>query len=97
MPLARDVMQTHLVTVEPELPLVDVHRLFVEEEITGAPVVDDTGRLLGVISSTDLLRAVDGPLTVGRFLSNIWNAPSYTRLHVPRDPRVAEREFCRGS
>ena len=59
MPLARDVMQTHLVTVEPELPLVDVHRLFVEEEITGAPVVDETGRLLGVISSTDLLRAVD--------------------------------------
>jgi len=59
MPLARDVMQTQLVTVEPELPLIDVHRLFVEEEITGAPVVDETGRLLGVISSTDLLRAVE--------------------------------------
>ena len=59
MPLARDLMQTHLVTVEPELPLIDVHRLFVEEEITGAPVVDETGRLLGVISSTDLLRAVE--------------------------------------
>jgi CBS domain-containing protein len=59
MPVARDVMQTHLVTVEPELPLVDVHRLFVEEEITGAPVVDETGRLVGVISSTDLLRAVE--------------------------------------
>jgi CBS domain-containing protein len=59
MALARDVMQTQVVTVEPELPLVDVHRLFVEEEITGAPVVDDEGRLLGVISSTDLLRAVE--------------------------------------
>jgi CBS domain-containing protein len=58
MPVAHDVMQTHLVTVEPELPLIDVHRLFVEEEITGAPVVDETGRLVGVISGTDLLRAV---------------------------------------
>jgi CBS domain-containing protein len=59
MPLARDLMQTHLVTVAAELPLIEVHRLFVEEEITGAPVVDETGRLLGVISSTDLLRAVE--------------------------------------
>ena len=57
--LARDVMQTHVVTVEPELPLIDVHRLFVEEEITGAPVADETGRLVGVISSTDLLRAIE--------------------------------------
>ncbi len=57
-PLARDVMQTHLVTVEPDLPLIDAHRLFVEEEITGAPVVDETGRFIGVISSTDLVRAI---------------------------------------
>lgn len=57
--LARDVMQSHVVTVEAELPLLDVHRLFVEEEITGAPVVDEVGRLVGVISSSDLLRAVE--------------------------------------
>lgn len=56
---ARDVMQTHLITVEPETPLLDVHRLFVEEEINGAPVVDETGKLLGVISSLDLLREVE--------------------------------------
>lgn len=57
--LARDVMQTHVISVELDLPLLDVHRLFVEEEINGAPVVDDTGRLLGVITSLDLLRAVE--------------------------------------
>lgn len=56
---ARDIMQTHLITVEPATPLLDVHRLFVEEEINGAPVVDETGRLLGVISSLDLLREVE--------------------------------------
>lgn len=56
---ARDVMQTHVITVDPDLPLLDAHRLFVEEEIHGAPVVDETGRLLGVVSSADLLRAVD--------------------------------------
>jgi CBS domain-containing protein len=56
---ARDVMQSQVLTVEPETPLLEVHRLFVEEEINGAPVVDETGRLLGVISSRDLLREVE--------------------------------------
>lgn len=56
---ARDVMQTHLIKVSPEAPLIEVHRLFVDEEINGAPVVDDEDRLQGVISSMDLLRAVE--------------------------------------
>jgi CBS domain-containing protein len=58
-PQARDVMERHVITVDPDLPLLDAHRLFVEEEIHGAPVVDETGRVLGIISSADLLRAVD--------------------------------------
>jgi CBS domain-containing protein len=55
---ARDVMQEDMVTVSPDLPLLDAHQLFVSEEIHGAPVVDDQGALVGVISSADLLRAV---------------------------------------
>lgn len=57
--LARDVMQSFMLKVNPETPLIDVHRLFVEEEIGGAPVVDDADRLLGVVTSLDLLRAVE--------------------------------------
>ena len=41
-----------------------------------------------------LLEAVDAKLTPGRFFSNIWHSVSYTRLHVPSDPTVAEREWC---
>jgi len=55
---ARDVMQEQVVCVGPNTPLINVYRLFVEEEINGAPVVDETGALLGVISSSDLLRVV---------------------------------------
>jgi CBS domain-containing protein len=54
---ARDVMQTRIVTVAPDAPLPAVQRLFVEEGIHGAPVVDDEGRVLGVITTMDLLRA----------------------------------------
>jgi CBS domain-containing protein len=55
----REVMQGHVLSVGVNTPLIDVYRLFVEEEISGAPVVDDNGTLVGVISSTDLLRAVE--------------------------------------
>ena len=59
MPLrARDLMETDLLTVAPETPVIDVHRLFVEDEIHGAPVVDDDFRVVGVVSALDLLRTV---------------------------------------
>jgi CBS domain-containing protein len=73
-PQARDVMETHVITVDPELPLLDAHRLFVEEEIHGAPVVDETGRVLGIVSSADLLRAVDDEEG-----SDAGRAPGYLR------------------
>jgi CBS domain-containing protein len=56
--LARDIMQKDLVTLSPDLPLLDAHQLFVSEEIHGAPVVSDEGEVVGVVSSADLLRAV---------------------------------------
>ena len=63
---ARDIMETRVVTVSPDLPLLDAHRLFSEREIHGAPVVSDDGVLLGVISSSDLLRAVSEEHSTGR-------------------------------
>lgn len=56
---ARDLMEEHVVTVSPETALLDVHRLFVEEQISAAPVVDDEERVIGVITSTDLVRALE--------------------------------------
>jgi len=56
---AGEIMERHVNSVSEETPLFDVYRLFVEEEIHGAPVVSESdGRVVGVISSADLLRAV---------------------------------------
>jgi len=54
---AADIMQTQVVTVAPTDPLLSVQRLFFEEEIHGAPVVDETSRVRGMITSMDLIRA----------------------------------------
>lgn len=62
------------ITVSPETPLVSVHQLFVEEEINGAPVVDEKGDVLGVISSLDLLRGVQDEYGAG-----VATAPRYFR------------------
>lgn len=55
---ARDVMQSPVVSIERDASLLDAHRLFVEEEIHGAPVVDADGAVVGVLSTLDLLRTV---------------------------------------
>ena len=47
---ASDVMVKDVITVTESMPLKDVARMFVEKKITGAPVVNVEGELVGVIS-----------------------------------------------
>ena len=51
-------------------------------------------RALQCAPIADLLHAIDEPMTPGRFLSNFWHSPSFTKLHIPADPIQAERELC---
>jgi len=53
---ARDVMQTQVITVNLLDPLDHVEKIFAEEDIHGAPVVDERGAVLGIISTSDLVR-----------------------------------------
>jgi CBS domain-containing protein len=53
--MARDVMNSNVVSVLTTMDLRDLAKMFLEKGITGAPVVDDNGDLAGVISQTDLI------------------------------------------
>ncbi|MEN8161567.1 MAG: CBS domain-containing protein [Myxococcota bacterium] len=55
---AGDLMTQSVVSVDPETPLGEVYRLFTGEQIHGAPVVDEQERVVGVITSSDLLRSI---------------------------------------
>lgn len=59
IPTARDLMQAGVISVHASASLGDVYRVLREAEISGAPVVDDGDNLVGVITSSDLLRALD--------------------------------------
>lgn len=52
----RDIMNVAVVTVSPETTVRHLARLLSDEEISGAPVVDQAGSLQGVVSATDVVR-----------------------------------------
>jgi CBS domain-containing protein len=53
---ARDVMAAEPVCVEPSTSIRRLVRLFEEYEISGAPVVDEEGKVVGMVTKTDLIR-----------------------------------------
>lgn len=61
----RTVMTREVKTVRPETPLDEALQLFVRAQIHGAPVVDAEGRLLGMVSFTDLAERAGEDVTVG--------------------------------
>jgi CBS domain-containing protein len=49
-----EVMTTDLVTVSPDTSLQEAIQILAERKISGLPVVDAQGKLVGIISETDL-------------------------------------------
>ena len=56
---ARDVMVAPVVTVKPSATVQEVAKQFLERQISAAPVVDDNGKLVGIVSEGDLLHRVE--------------------------------------
>lgn len=52
----RDIMNTEVVTVSPGATVRELTRVLVDAEISGTPVVDSYGTLVGVVSNTDVVR-----------------------------------------
>lgn len=52
-----DVMTRQVVTVSANMTMSEAADLFMEKQITGAPVVDEHGRCVGVVSGTDFVHS----------------------------------------
>jgi CBS domain-containing protein len=55
-----EIMSKHVLCVTAELGVQALATLFLDEGISGAPVVDDEGRPIGVVSKTNLVRLAYG-------------------------------------
>jgi len=72
-----DLMTIEPVTVTVDAPIEEAQRLIVEFGVSGLPVVDDSGSLVGVISQTDFMHLDNSD--VGRLIH-----------HKPSGIRVGE-------
>ncbi|MEW6117979.1 MAG: CBS domain-containing protein [Nitrospirota bacterium] len=52
---AKDIMTKDVITVTPTTTVEDLARILTEHKISGAPVVNENGELIGVVTETDLI------------------------------------------
>lgn len=52
---AKDIMTKDVLTAHPDTTVAELAQLLTRNNIGGAPVVDETGRLLGVVTENDLI------------------------------------------
>ncbi len=72
----RDIMVHPVHTVDPRASVCALVRLLVREQISGAPVVDGKGKLVGVVSTSDVLRLLssEGEVPTG---DPLWEVPGF--------------------
>ena len=52
---AKDIMTKEVITVKPETTIEELARLLMKRQISGAPVVDDKGKIVGIVTENDLI------------------------------------------
>jgi CBS domain-containing protein len=86
---ARDVMTTNVVTVRPDTRVEEIARLLLDRRISGVPVVDADGRLVGIVTEGDLMRRPE----IGTERHRGW----WLRLFGDERERAAEYARAHGS
>ena len=99
---AADVMTSAVISVAPDTPVGDIVALLLRHGISGVPVVDKDGSVLGVVSEGDLLRRAELGTEKQRgtwrtfFTGTARLAGEYVRSHG-RQARSARRSSANAS
>jgi CBS domain-containing protein len=101
---AKDLMTTKVTTVSPDNSVRQAAKVMLARSVSGVPVIDDDGRLVGLISEGDLLRRSElgsGTLVTreGSFPSSDARARTYVKSNawsvadvMSRNPVVVDEE-----
>ena len=58
---AKDIMKRDVITVKPEATIREIATILIENKISGVPVVDAGGKLVGIVTEGDLLYKENNP------------------------------------
>jgi CBS domain-containing protein len=56
MRTAQDIMTSEVITISPEADITEAVKILLDKGINGLPVVDNEGRLVGILCQSDLVR-----------------------------------------
>lgn len=93
-PVVADVMNSPVLTVDPETLLGEVARVLVENKVSGLPVVDALGHVLGVITEADLLPKEEDALLKPRAL---FEGVRGAKLRAKREAVTARQAMTEGA
>ncbi len=85
---AKDVMTSPVISIEPETPVLEAVRIMLQRRISGLPVIDKDGRLVGMVTEGDFLRRAETgterrrPRWLEFFVGPGRLADEYTRSHA---------------
>jgi CBS domain-containing protein len=81
----RDLMTSHVISVRPTTPIREVARLLIDHRISGMPVIDESGGVIGVVSEGDLVAKEQDPESLERRpLARIFGDSLETRAELSR-------------
>lgn len=75
---AQDLMTTTVLTIHDRMSARCAARILSQAGVTGAPVIDDAGCCVGVLSTTDFLKRAGHPIVAELFASHVeydWQIP----------------------
>ena len=95
---AQDIMTRDVITVGPDMAVRDVAGLLLDKHISAAPVVDEAGKLIGIVSEGDLVRRpeIAGEPRVSWWLDLISSETERARDHVKMHGRTAGQVMTPG-
>jgi len=82
-PRVRDIMQRDVISVAADTPLPELAQLLTQRMISGTPVVNEDGDVVGVVSLTDLV--ANSTRTTSQVQAKESSSPYYRDLWIEED------------